>query len=279
MRSDSTAPAVTLTRSATSGNSLLTGSTLYYRGVAAGSFTLSSTVTDAGSSGASASTTALTPANSGWSHTPSNVSTPTGGPYVSNPFSWTAGTTGTLSETVTGYDNSGNGTNKTISLVEDSAGPTGGALGHPVGVQSSTSLTITTDPVADAGSGLASRLLQRRLATLTTGTNTCGTYGAWATTKTSPAASYTQTLTNNRCYQYQYLLTDNLGNTTTVAGPGTVKIRSYAAVIAATSGILDYYRLGEDERHQHRRQLDVDHHQHRHAVRRTDARRDRGDPR
>ena len=118
-------------------------------------------------------------------------------------------------------------------------------ISHSTGVQAATSLTLTLASVTDAGSGVASRQLQRRSATLTTSSNTCGTYSAYATTATDPSSSVTETLTNNTCYSYQYLLTDNLGNTTTVAGPGVVKVRSYAAVIAATSGILDYYRLGE----------------------------------
>ena len=100
--------------------------TIFYRGVAAGSFTLTNAVTDAGSGPASSSTSALAGTTTGWTHAPSTVSSPAGGPYVSDPFSWAAATTSTVTEVVTGRDEGGNGTDTTLTFVDDSTSPTSG---------------------------------------------------------------------------------------------------------------------------------------------------------
>ena len=72
---------------------LADGSSIYYRGAAVGSFTIGNSVGDALSGPASSSTSALAGGASGWTHISSLVATPSGGPYVSNLFSWSAGTT------------------------------------------------------------------------------------------------------------------------------------------------------------------------------------------
>ncbi len=71
---------------------LANGATVYYRGAAAGSFTVRNAVADALSGPAESATSALTGSAGGWSHATSQVTTPAGGPYVSAPFSWNAGT-------------------------------------------------------------------------------------------------------------------------------------------------------------------------------------------
>ena len=83
---------------------LASGSTIYYRGAAAGSFTITNAVADALSGPASSATSSFAGGSSGWSHTPSLVTTPAGGPYVSAAFSWSPGSTSSPSETVTGRD-------------------------------------------------------------------------------------------------------------------------------------------------------------------------------
>jgi len=253
VRSDGTAPTTTaITRNAVSGGSYGNGFTIYYRGVSAGSLTVSSTVTDAGSGPASATTGALSGTTTGWTHTPSTVSTPTGGPYVSNPFSWAAGTTGTATTLLTATDVAGNtNTGRTVSLVNDSTPPSGAALTYPAGYDSatgaynSTSLTLGLGTVTDTGSGVvtANRSLQQRTATLTG--NTCGTFGAWTQVATISSTTSTRTISYGTCYDFQYVLTDNVGNTVTIASPGILKNRSYSAVVLATSGVVDYYRLGD----------------------------------
>jgi len=236
-----------------SGGSHLSGRTLYYRGVDAGSTTLKMTVTDTGSGPASATTGALGGTTTGWTHTPSTVTMPSGGPYVSNPFSWAAGTTGTATSVVSATDVAGNSSAQvSVSLVNDSTPPTGATLTYPAswdsatGAYNATSITLGLGSVTDAGSGIttANRSLQQRTATLTG--NTCGTFGAWSQVATISTRDVTRNdLGYDTCYDYRYVVTDNVGNTVTVASPGVIKNRSYANTVQSTSGLVDYYRLGD----------------------------------
>ena len=105
---------------------------MYYRGTAAGSLRLSNAVVDLGSGPASSATAALGGTSTGWTHTPSTVSTPAGGPFVSNLFSWGAGTTSAPTEVVTGRDVSGNTAQTSLSFVNDSTNPDG-SITYPNG--------------------------------------------------------------------------------------------------------------------------------------------------
>jgi len=124
---DAIAPASSISLSSQTGGSYKSGSTVYYRGAAAGSLRLTNAVTDAGSGGASSTTAALTGTTTGWTHTAGTISTPLGGPYVSSAFSWVAGTTSSPGETVTTADNAGNTTATALTFVNDSTAPTSAA--------------------------------------------------------------------------------------------------------------------------------------------------------
>src|SRR5439155_496373 len=142
--SDTTAPSVTapgvtagyhtslsLGNVSPGGSALKVGTRIYYRGSVGGggSFKLTNAVTDGESGAGSSATAALGGTTSGWSHTPSTVSTPAGGPYDSNPFSWSQGTTSSPTEIVTAGDGAGNtSAASTLTLTNDSNPPTGGAL-------------------------------------------------------------------------------------------------------------------------------------------------------
>lgn len=242
---DTTSPTLASPQStAVGGSSYQSGSTVWFRGAAGGSLLLTSAVGDTGSGPAGAATTALTGTTAGWTHAPGLVSTPAGGPYVSNPFAWAPGTTGSVSTTVTGYDKTGNASvARRVDLVDDSSAPTGATLGYPVGPSSTTTVTLTFGAATDAGSGVASRTLYERTATLSG--NTCGTFTAWSVVQAVSTASLTRPVAYATCYDYSYVVTDNVGNTATAASPGIVKNRSYPAVVLATAGRLDYYRLDE----------------------------------
>ncbi|MGZ4209844.1 MAG: OmpL47-type beta-barrel domain-containing protein [Actinomycetota bacterium] len=202
------------------GGSFLSGSTLYYQGVVAGSFRVGNSVTSVGSSPASSDFAALGGTPTGWSHaTPDLQTAPFGGPYVSNPFSWTAGTTSAPTETVTGTDVAGNLTTTTLTFTEDSTGPTGGALtvnGTTASSGGTSSLNRTgTFPIdaradynADAGSGVASSVLAAQFAPWSG--NACGTFGVASTITGNP----TQTASSgDGCYMYTLTGTDQVGNT------------------------------------------------------------------
>jgi hypothetical protein len=243
---DTTPPTNSITLSAATGDAARTGSTIYYRGVAAGSFTLSNAVNDAGSGPASSSTAALGGTATGWSHTPSTVSTPAGGPYVSNAFSWTAGTTSAPTEVVTGRDAAGNSTaTSPQQFLNDSTAPTAGTISYLDGDQSGLSVQVTFTTGTDAGSGIARRQLQRKSAPLVGGA--CGTWTGFTNLgAVNPTSIYTDTtVATGTCYQYAYVVTDLVNNQNTATSASIVKV-SYSGAVSTTTGLLSYWRLGEN---------------------------------
>src|SRR5256714_9398134 len=159
------------------------GTTIYSRGAAAGSFKLTNAVTDALSGPASSATAALGGTTAGWTPAPSSVWTPAGGPYDSNTFSWSAGTSSTPTEVVTGADNAGNTTaSSTFTFANDSTAPSVSAPGVTAGYYTSLSIPVTKNGGTDGGSGVdpTTSILERDDATLTNGT--CATFpGSWTT--------------------------------------------------------------------------------------------------
>ncbi len=195
---DNTAPtnSLSLTTQSPATSSFKSGSTIYYRGTgggSGGSFKIRNAVADSGSGPASSATAALGGTTTGWTHTPSTVSTPPGGPYDSNTFTWAEGTSSSPTEVVTGADVAGNTTAApTLTFTNDSTNPTGGVLtvngqsasgGGTTGYNNSGSFSISaiTD-YTDAGSGLASSTLVRDQATLSSSDGivdgTCGSFGS-----------------------------------------------------------------------------------------------------
>jgi hypothetical protein len=240
---DPTPPVNNLSLSNIVGGAAISGSTAYYRGSVAGSFTITNALTDVGSGPASSTTGALGGTTTGWTHTPSTVSAPTGGPYVSNTFSWTAGTTSGPSETVTGRDLANNTAVTTGSLVNDSTAPTG-TISYTNSYQVGRYVTVTFTG-ADAGSGLLSAQLQRSAANFVNGG--CGTFSAFANLgAANPVSPYTDsTVTNSKCYNYRYVLTDLVGNTFTATSASTAWVDYAGAVRYQTTGILSQLRLGD----------------------------------
>ena len=239
VRIDSTPPVNAVTLSGVSGNAVKIGDTVYYRGAAGGAFTLTNAVSDSGSGPASSTTAPLAGSSSGWSHTPSTVSLPEGGPFVSAPFSWEPGTSSEPDEVVTGSDVAGNTATTELSFVDDSDGPTGGSVnatglvGTGPAYAASTSVSLTfakgTDPRGVAPTGA---LLQRATATLTSDGSSdgdCGDFGAFATVTggTDPASPKVDTVADQACYRYQYVVKDTWGNATTYPS-GEVKVDTTA---------------------------------------------------
>ena len=107
VRVDNTAPSVSLSTAPTSTGAFSNGTTVYFRGNAAGTFALVATITDAGSGPGSATFPVLTAA--GWTtHTAETVSTPAGGPFTSSAFTFASGASVPATYTVTVADASGN---------------------------------------------------------------------------------------------------------------------------------------------------------------------------
>jgi hypothetical protein len=207
------------------------GATVYYRGAAAGSFTVRNALADAVSGPSSSATNALSGGAGGWSHSPSTVTTPAGGPFVSAAFGWSAGTSSAPSELVTGRDTADNFTSTTINFTDDSVGPGGGSVaagglgGTGSRYSTSTTLSISLSKGTDSGSGVAATGAQllRASALLTsdgTSDGACGSFGSYAQVGANdPASPFVDDaadgITAGHCYRYHYVVPDNVGNTTT----------------------------------------------------------------
>jgi hypothetical protein len=194
-------------------NASQTGNTIYYRGNVAGSFRLADAATDTASGPASATFPAT--ATSGWTHEVETVSTPSGGPYVSSPFSWIAGAANPPLKSVFSTDLAGkSSTNASILFTSDIVAPSGGSISYPNGVVKSTSVAITTSTGSDGASGIdaATTTIKRDVAPLNTSTGTCGAFpGTYATTVTLVGGADTSVSSAN-CYRYEYLVSDKVGN-------------------------------------------------------------------
>ena len=223
---DVTPPTNSISLDPVSGGSSRTGSTVYYRGVATGSFRLTNAVGDTGSGAASSSTAALAGPATGWTHSPSTVSTPAGGPFQSGLFSWSSATTSSPTTTVTGRDVVGNTDDDVLTFVDDSTEPENGSVGA-TGLGGTddaysqvTGLSIAFAKGTDAGSGVSSTgaTLWRASAPLssTGGANgTCGTWSGYTQIgSTEPASPAAFTATTNTCYRFRYDVLDNVGNQT-----------------------------------------------------------------
>jgi hypothetical protein len=205
---DNVAPTNSLALTNKTGGSFVNGNTVYYRGVAAGSFSIQNTVADATSGAASSSFPALGGTTTGWTHTAPDVkTTPSGGPYVSNLFSWTAGTTTSPTEAVTGADTAGNTTAApTLTFTNDSTAPATTDNTASIGTTcKNTTQTVTLSPT-DAGSGVA--------ATYYT------TNGSTPTTSSSQGTSIS--LSTDGSYTIKYFSVDNVGNQEAVKTAATV---------------------------------------------------------
>ena len=206
---------LTLASQLPAGSSLLSGISVFYRGSgggSGGSFKVSNAVADSGSGPVSSATAALGGTTTNWTHTASTVSTPSGGPYVSNTFSWTEGATSSPTEVVTGADAAGNTTAApTLTFVNDSTAPAGGSITANSGATYNTTGTVSLSKVdfTDAGgSGTASNVITRATGTLTN--NVCGGLNG-ATVVTISAGNDPSSLASG-CYQYTLTGTDAVGN-------------------------------------------------------------------
>ena len=239
---DITAPTNSLSVSSVTGGAFLSGTTVYYRGAAVGSFRVTNAVSDAGSGPASSTTGAFSGTSTGWTHTPSTVSTPAGGPYVSNLFSWGAATSSGPQVTVTGRDVANNAAPTTLTFTNDSTAPTA-SVSYADGPAASPSIAVTFS-ASDGGAGLDTRQLQRASATLTG--SSCGTFSSFTNVgPAQPTSPYTDTnVGGGNCYRYQYVVTDRVGNQQIATNANVAKV-DYAGSVNGTAGLLSHWRLGE----------------------------------
>jgi hypothetical protein len=119
----------------------------------------------------------------------------------------------------------------------DTAAPTGGSASYTNGYVTTASVAVTMANGSDGGSGVnaGTTQLKRASAALTGGS--CGTFGSFNPVGAAGAASpYTDaSVLSGNCYQYQYLVTDNVGNTATYSSASVVKVDTSAAVFTVTA--------------------------------------------
>ena len=136
---------------------------------------------------------------------------------MSNPFNWAAATTSAPTEVVTGRDEGGNGTNTTLTFVDDSTSPTSGTISYPDGYQPEESVAVSFTTGADSGSGIDTRQLQRRLG------ERSRTVGGWRLrhlhraspiwASYSPSSPYVDSqVEDGSCYKFRYVVSDRVGN-------------------------------------------------------------------
>jgi Tfp pilus assembly protein PilW len=257
----SPAPVNQLSLSNTSGgNSLLVGTTLYYQGSTAGSFTITNNISTGGTA-VSSNFPGLGGTTTGFTHAGGTVSSPSGGPFVSSPFSWSSGTTSSPTETVTGADSFGGAPTTQLNFVNDSTAPTGGALtvnGVAANGAGSTSTTTNTGftlgPRTDyaetqsaSASGLASSVLTVQSTTLSSGV--CGALGSGGAypSPTVIAGTANPAIVAGFCYVYTLTGTDKLGNFATIKTTVHVNptLTAIALVIANGTGTAGTAEAGD----------------------------------
>ncbi|MCU1501206.1 MAG: Laminin sub domain 2, partial [Ilumatobacteraceae bacterium] len=159
-----------------------------------------------------------------------------------------AGATGVVTVSVSIHDNGGTANGGfdtsavqtfTITLAADTTGPTGGSVDAAglvgTGARYAPSLTLSlnlvkgTDPNGLATTGAQ---LKRATAALTwTGgaDGACDTFGAYTlvTGGTDPATPTTDTVADQACYSYQYVVADTIGNSSTWTSP-VIKVDTVA---------------------------------------------------
>jgi hypothetical protein len=255
---DATAPTQALAlASGASGAFLGGGATLYYRGSASGAFQFVDTVTDSGSGSASATYPAISA--TGWTHAGETITTPAGGPYTSSAFSWTA-SPANPTYSVTAKDAVGNSTSTSVTFVNDTSAPSGGALtvgGATAGgsgalvYSSSASFAIGArtdyaEAQSASQSGLASSVLTVQSETLSGGAcGTPGSGGPFVSAQTISGTTQPSGIVTGYCYLYTLTGTDKVGNSALISATVAVDTTAPSTPTLTFSGTTNaFYNAG-----------------------------------
>ncbi len=232
-RTSPTSGVLALNSVSPAGSAYLSGTTVWYRGVqtGGGSFRLRNTVTDnVGGSGAGGSrTNALGGTPTNWTHTPSTVATPLGGPYDSNTFNWAQGTTSSPTEVVDALDAATNSLAlSTLTFSDDSATnaatvtfPTDTAAYNTAGWNTGCStgpgdLCGTTDDSSKSGIAAVDVSIQQGAGNYWSGGSFASGSEVWnpATGTTSWSLGFAgSNFPADGTYNFRVRTTDNVGNT------------------------------------------------------------------
>jgi hypothetical protein len=234
---DTTGPSSpTVSLSSATGNTFISGTTVYINAQAGkeGSFKATGASTD----GQTGVTSIALPALTGFSE---------GGGTLSSPFEtkykWSGAVGASGAQSVTATNGFGLTTTNpsAFTVAPDTTAPSSaGTVTVPARVHT-TSVSVTFSGAVDAGSGISTGAgeLLRAEATYTVGTDTCGSFGSFAKVGSAgPASPFSDTtVVNNKCYEYEYKASDNVGNTTTSGASGTAKVDTTAPKASAITAV------------------------------------------
>ena len=154
---------------------------------------------------------------------------------------------GAVSYTVNAKDNLNNTStySNNGSVTFDSTAPTGSVSVPTSANSASVSVTFSaTDNSGGSGVNSAGGQLMRASATLSNGT--CGSFGTYSSVGsagvTSPSSD--TTVTTGHCYEYEYVVSDNVGNQATVGPSGTVKVDTGSPTFVITASGSNVYTDG-----------------------------------
>ncbi len=191
------------------------GSVLYYNPIAVVQASVDVDVTDVVSGIQRVDYPALGPYGEAFA----SYSDPFGGQYT-----LPAGTSDSGGKVAVVRDAAGNVTNIPFSVEPDSNPPTGSSISYADVATQSTAASITFAAGSDPETGVARSVLERRDASYVDGV--CGTYNSWqqigGNNPTSPYAD--SSLQDNSCYQYRFLVYDNVNNAEIAVQAHTIKV-------------------------------------------------------
>ena len=237
VRVDNTAPTVSLALAPGATGAFRSGTRIYFKANAAGSFAMVATVTDGGSGPASATYPVVS--TSGWTHAAETDTTPAGGPYTSSAFSWTSGASTPGTYTVTVADAAGNTVTSGTTFTADSTAPTGAVTAPAASANVRGSAVSVTSSSADASSGVASAQFQRSPA----GAGTWSNLGV-ADTLAPFATTWDTTTFTDGLYDLRVITTDNVGNTATSATIANVRVDNTAPTGSLTAPLTNAFVSG-----------------------------------
>jgi len=169
------------------------------------------------------------------------------GPLYNLDYSVDNGTGLNGSINVDASDEAGNTTSTSFDVINDTTAPAGGGVSYTNGFYTSASVSVSANDGADSGAGInsGSRQMQRREALLSDGA--CVEYSSWEDVELSGAyPNYTDdTVVSGKCYQYQYLASDNVGNEAVYTSENSAKIDTTTPdAVAVTAGLDGDVRSG-----------------------------------
>lgn len=120
----------------------------------------------------------------------------------------------------------------------DGTAPSGGSITYTDGYYTAASVPITFSTGTDSGSGLDLATGKIQVASGSLSGGSCGSFGSFSDLASDTSGSYTDTsVVSGNCYMYQYVISDNAGNTATSTSADVAKVDTDAPSVNVPSDI------------------------------------------